>query len=111
MFQQPSRIDTVNTMTSAAIDALDALPADALRGAEFDRDFCERLVIKGDVFGEDFREVGAEILRHLARIEPDETIAREFDSAMRRLRCAINASYRLAVDLGVEQRTAIRRAA
>ncbi|PFG62717.1 hypothetical protein AXZ77_1303 [Thioclava sp. ES.031] len=111
MFQQPNRIGTVKTMAHEAIDALDALPADALRGAECDRDSCERLVTEGDVVGEDFREAGAEILRHLARIEPDETIAREFDSAMRRLRDAINASYRLAVDLGVEQRTAIRRAA
>ncbi|PWE48989.1 hypothetical protein DEM26_14050 [Thioclava sp. NG1] len=111
MFQQPSLIDDVNTLAREAIDALDALPADALRGAECDRDFCERLVVKGDVFGEEFREAGAEILRHLARIEPEERFAREFDSAMRRLRDAINASYSMAVAFGAERVTSIQRAA
>jgi hypothetical protein len=111
MFQQPNRIDTVNTMAHEAIDALDALPADVLRGAEFDRDICERLVTKGDFFGEDFREAGAEILRHLARIEPEEGVARELDSAMRRLRDAINGSHRIVADLGAECTTSIQRAA
>ena len=111
MFQQPNRIDTVKAMARVAIDALHALPADALRGAEFDRDFCERLVIKGDVFGEDFRETGAEILRYLARIEPEEQFARELDSAMRRLRDAINGSYRASVDLDADQRASIHLAA
>ncbi|MPQ93231.1 hypothetical protein [Thioclava sp. JE_KL1] len=111
MFQKPSLIDDVNTLASVAIDALDALPADALRGAEFDRDFCERLVVEGDVFGEGFREAGAEILRHLARIEPEERFARELDSAMRRLRDAINGSYRTAVAFGVEHASSIQRAA
>ncbi|QPZ90647.1 hypothetical protein [Thioclava electrotropha] len=111
MFQKPSLIDTVNTMAREAIDALDALPADALRGAERDRDYCERLVIKGDVLVEDFREVGAKILRHLARIEPEERFARELDSAMRRLRDAINGSYRVSLGLGAERATSFQRAA
>ncbi len=111
MFQRPNRIDDVNTMARVAIDALDALPADALRGAECDRDSCERLVTEGDVVGEDFREAGADILRHLARIEPDERFARELDSAMRRLRDAINCSYHTAVAFGVEHATSIHRAA
>jgi hypothetical protein len=111
MFQLPCLIDDVNTMAREAIGALDALPADALWGAEFDRDIYERLVIKGDVVGEDFRATGAEILRHLARIEPEERFARELDSAMRRLRDAINGSYRTAVAFGVERATSIQRAA
>ncbi|OOY06895.1 hypothetical protein [Thioclava sp. F36-7] len=111
MFQQPNRIDTVNSMAREAIDALDALPTEALRGAEFDRDICERLVINGEVIGEDFREAGAEILRHLARIEPEERFARELDSAMRRLRDAINGSYRTAVAFGAEHASSIQRAA
>ncbi|OOY05869.1 hypothetical protein [Thioclava sp. F28-4] len=111
MFQQPSLIDDVKAIARVAIDALDALPADVLRGAEFDRDICERLVTKGDVFGEDFREAGAELLRHLARIEPEERFARELDSAMRRLRDAINGSYRTAVAFGAEHASSIQRAA
>ncbi|OOY16195.1 hypothetical protein [Thioclava sp. DLFJ4-1] len=111
MFQQPNRIDDVNTMAREAIDALYALPVDALRGAEFDRDICERLVVKGDVFGADFREAGAEILRLLARIEPEGRFARDLDSAMRRLRDAINASYSAAVAFGAERATSTQRAA
>ncbi|MBC7147561.1 MAG: hypothetical protein H5U24_19535 [Thioclava marina] len=111
MFQQPNRIDTLNTIAHKAIDALDALPADALRGAERDRNFCERLVVEGDVFGVEFREAGAEILRHLARIEPEERFARDLDRAMRRLREAINASYSMAVAFGAECTTSIQRAA
>ncbi|OWY18091.1 hypothetical protein B6V73_05645 [Thioclava sp. JM3] len=111
MFQQPKRIETVKVMAREAIYALEALPADVLRGAERDRDLCEQLVVEGDVFGEDFREAGAEILRHLARIEPDETIARELDRAMRRLRDAINGSYRTAVAFSVERATSIQGAA
>ncbi|OWY16211.1 hypothetical protein B6V73_13595 [Thioclava sp. JM3] len=111
MFQQPNRIDTVKAMAREAIDALDALPADALRGAEFDRDFCARLVINDELVGEDFREAGAEILRHLARIEPDETIARELDRAMRRLRDAINGSYCTAVAFSIERASSIQQAA
>lgn len=111
MFQQPSLIDDVNTIASAAIDALDALPTDVLRGAERKRTLCERLVMNGEVVSEDFREAGAEILRYLVRIEPDETIVRELDRAMRRLRDAINGAYRTAVARGVEHASSIQRAA
>ncbi|MBC7145989.1 MAG: hypothetical protein H5U24_11365 [Thioclava marina] len=111
MFQQPNRIDTVNTMARVAIDALDTLPADALRGAKFDREFCERLVIKGEVVGEDFREAGAQVLRHLARIEPEERFVRELDSAIRRLRDAINGSYSTAVAFGAARAIGTQRAA
>ncbi|OWY03760.1 hypothetical protein B6V75_10085 [Thioclava sp. F1Mire-8] len=111
MFQRPNRIGDVNTMAREAIDALVALPVDALRGAECDRDLCERLVIKGEVLGDEFREAGADLLRHLARIEPDETIVRKLDNAMRRLRDAINGSFRTAVAFGVEHASSIQRAA
>ncbi|OOY04569.1 hypothetical protein [Thioclava sp. F28-4] len=75
MFQQPSLIGDVNAMAREAIDALDALSTDALRGAELDRDFCERLVAKDEVVGEEFREASADLLRYLARIEPEEPSA------------------------------------
>ncbi|OOY12337.1 hypothetical protein BMG00_00240 [Thioclava marina] len=111
MFQQPNRIDTLNTMAREAIDALDALPAETLRGAERDRDVCERLVTEGDVVGEEFREVGADLLRHLARVDPEEGFAQELDRSMRRLRDAINASYSMAVAFGAERATSIQQAA
>ncbi|WP_210402325.1 hypothetical protein [Thioclava sp. DLFJ4-1] len=111
MFQQPNRIDNEKAMARVAIDALHALPADALRGAERDCDFCERLVINGEVIGEDFRAAGAAILRHLARIESEERFARELDNAMRQLRDVINSSYRVSVDLGAACATSIERAA
>ncbi|KFE33485.1 hypothetical protein [Thioclava atlantica] len=111
MFHQMNPIDDVISTARAALEALDVLPPVCLFGTEEDRNFFQEIVTRGEVLGEDFRDCGASLLRHLARVEPDEEFERNIDTAIRQIRDAINGSYCIAGGLANDCEPGILRAA
>jgi len=86
-----------------AVEALQDLPYDLFKPIQTNLARVAEWVRQRHVLSDDFRACCQDLLRDLARIEPDDTTARPIDHAMRRLRDALNGSHRVD-DLLVAER-------
>jgi len=86
-----------------AVEALQDLPYDQFKPSQSSLARVAEWVRQRHVLSDDFRACCQDLLRDLARIEPDDTTARPIDLATRRLRDALNGSHRVA-DLLVAER-------
>ncbi|WP_295536894.1 hypothetical protein [uncultured Thioclava sp.] len=101
-------LNRIQTLALKARDSPHDLPQDYLRGTLCDLQFFEAQIVQQRVLSEAFRDASSALLRHLARIEPDEDQAFALDRVIWHLRDALNASHRGADLMDAKQEIGAR---